>query len=122
MVGEQFVDAGPCPVCSRPNNKTSDDPIVFISSFQDHAPRIRNLKETYEQDEVSIDNIAPEVDLASYILRQVSTELDHQDRPIAAHILTSLDDDGFLNVPHIEICRYHQCDLPGYGFRLELMN
>ena len=116
-----ITDAGPCPICSQPKNKASDDPIVFISSFQDHVPTIRNLTDTYDQDILSIDNISPEEDLPSYILRQVSTELDRQDRPLAAHILTSIDDDGFLNIPHMEICRYHHVSMKRVKDVLEII-
>ena len=104
-------DSGPCPICSRPANKVTDDPIVFVSSISDHAPKTNNISGDYSLDEIPDDNIAPTEDLPSYILRQIASDLAIEDRQIAAHILTSLDDDGLLCVPHIEISRYHHVPL-----------
>ncbi len=49
--------------------------------------------------------------LASYVLRQIATELDASEQEIAAHILTSLDDDGLVTVPLLEIARFHHVPL-----------
>jgi len=52
--------------------------------------------------------MAPEVeDLPTFVLRQIAADLEPEDRALAAHILTSLDDDGFLNISIMEIARYH---------------
>lgn len=102
-----LVDPGPCPLCSRPKNQTSEEPIVFVSSYNEYNPTNLPSKTDFTYDDVPDDNIAPESDLPSYILKQISTELAVDDRLIAAHILTSLDDDGLLRIPLIEISRYH---------------
>jgi RNA polymerase sigma-54 factor len=45
--------------------------------------------------------------LAGYVLRQIAGELDAKEQEIAAHILTSLDEDGLLTIPLLEVARFH---------------
>lgn len=97
-------NSGPCPVCSHPQTSANNDPIVFVSSRDDfYTPGNRRMQEDLPEDEIG----AQVEELPVYVLRQVATELDLQDRPIAAHILTSLDEDGLLRLPITEIARYH---------------
>lgn len=101
-------DSGPCPVCSRPQTVASDEPIVFVSSRDDfYTPSNRQVVEDLPEDELG----AEVEELPVYVLRQIATELDPADRPIAAHILTGLDEDGLLRLPIIEIARYHHVTL-----------
>jgi RNA polymerase sigma-54 factor len=100
-------DPGPCPVCSRPKNKTEDEPIVFISSPNEHIVSPKSNNTNYSFDDLPDDNIAPEIDLPTYVLGQIASELTIEDRPIIAHILTNLDDDGFLSITPQEISQYH---------------
>ena len=82
---------GPCPRCSKP--RTNEDSVIFIS------PRHSGDSPRYEEDEEQLEPAAPE-SLAVHVLEQIAAELDAEDRPIAAYILSSLDDDGFLpNAP-----------------------
>lgn len=99
----RLVGGSPCPFCSWPNSSSPDEPIVFVSPRDDfHSPA--GGYETELPDEIQ----APAVeDLPHYVLRQIAPELKPQDRAIAAHILTNLDEDGFLTVPVAEIARYH---------------
>jgi RNA polymerase sigma-54 factor len=78
---------GPCPKCSTPH--TDDESVVFIS------PREGSGTSRYEDDGDELEPAAPE-SLAIHVLEQLAAELDVEDRPIAAYILSSLDDDGFL--------------------------
>ncbi len=100
-----LLSGGPCPVCSRPQGITSDEPIVFISPREDfYSPRNR-ISSTEEMPD---EELAAEVeDLPTYVLRQIAPDLAPEDRAIAAHILTSLDEDGLLPTPLAEIARYH---------------
>jgi len=100
-------DPGPCPVCSRPKMKTEDEPIVFISSPSDHITSTKSQNNGYLIDDLPDDNIAPEIDLPTYVFEQIAPELNIEDRPIIAQILTSLDDDGFRSITPIEISQYH---------------
>ena len=99
--------SGPCPVCSRPQQSlATDQPIVFISPREDfYNSSTGGSSSTMEIPE---EELAPEVqDLPTYVLRQIAPDLNPDDRLLAAHILTSLDEDGLLSTPLIEIARYH---------------
>lgn len=102
--GRILADSSPCPVCTRPSNSNVDEPIVYVSSREDFLPNqySTNISENPEE------GITPDTeDLATYVLRQIAPDLDPEDHFIAAHILTSLDDDGLLRMPLAEIARYH---------------
>lgn len=90
---------GPCPACSKP---TADDgPIVFLSARDSaRAPRATDLDETPLDREPT----APE-SLGEHVLAQLAAELKPEDRRLAAYILASLDDDGFLQDPGPFIAR-----------------
>lgn len=104
---------GLCPVCSMPqqpaDQSSSDQPIVFISPSQDFMPW--QSKQSLSEDISAEEWVADTEDLPSYVLRQIAPELAPEDRPLAAHILTSLDEDGLLAVPPLEISRYHHVPL-----------
>jgi RNA polymerase sigma-54 factor len=94
---------GPCPVCSRPQTVSVDEPVVFVSPREDFftssSARVEDLPE---------EPLSPmEMDLPTYVLRQIATELPMADRKIAAHLLTHLDEDGLLACGLEEIARYH---------------
>ncbi|HSF83687.1 MAG TPA: hypothetical protein VLA49_20820 [Anaerolineales bacterium] len=94
----------PCPLCSRPKELSVDEPIVFVSPRDDFYP----LREPLSPEDIPDEELAAEVlDLPAFVMRQIAPELAPEDRPIAAHILTSLDEDGLLTIPLPEIARYH---------------
>ena len=108
ICGRLLVDSTPCPICSQLHDPKSLEPIVFTSSRSDYyQSQSGGTTHSISPDELPEDNVAPELDLASFVLRQIATELAEQDRPIAAHILTSLDEDGLLRISPTEIGRYH---------------
>jgi RNA polymerase sigma-54 factor len=94
-----------CPICSQPKYTFSEEPIVFLSSREDFYTHDHALvsEEDYSEDDFS----SGSEELPAYVLRQIAPELKPEDRAIAAHILTSLDEDGFLTITHAEIARYH---------------
>ncbi|MBN2548943.1 MAG: hypothetical protein JXB15_07285 [Anaerolineales bacterium] len=100
--------SGPCPICSAPPNPQTDEPIVFLSPRRDFAVGGSRLP---ENDTPPEEWTAEAEDLSSYVLRQIAPELEQADRHLAAHILTSLDEDGLLRIPLIEIARYHHVPL-----------
>jgi RNA polymerase sigma-54 factor len=103
-------DPGPCPICSTPKNANPEEPIVFISTHDDFYGNNRNESSTTS--ELTNDHlVAASEDLATFVLRQIAPELGESDRPIAAHILTSLDDDGLLSINPFDISRYHHVPL-----------
>ncbi len=98
---------GPCPVCSRPQNPGSDEPIVLISSREDfYTGSGASTDEMPDNDYSAVSD-----DLPTYVFRQIAPELSQQDRPLAAYILTHLDDDGLLTTTAVEVARYHHVPL-----------
>ncbi len=89
----------PCPVCSLQTG--ADEPIVFLSP-RDAAtpPRMSGP----DGDQPEQDLAAPE-DLALHMLQQLASDLLPADRYLAAYVLSSLDEDGFLQDPPAIIAR-----------------
>jgi RNA polymerase sigma-54 factor len=95
--------SGPCPICSKPQLSAADQPVVFISAREDFRQYSgRSSLEEMPDEEWT----AAEEDLPTYVLRQIAPELELEDRPLAAHLLTCLNDDGLLSVPLVEVARY----------------
>ncbi len=97
----------PCPVCSRPKNILSDDPIVFVSPREDFISGSSIPEEDMPEDNIG----AASEDLPTYVLRQIAPELDAKDRGLAAYLLTHLDEDGLLIVSLVEVAQYHHVPL-----------
>jgi RNA polymerase sigma-54 factor len=94
-----------CPVCVGNKVLTSNvkEPIVFLAPPEgSHGGEVRRSEELPED----FNNAEPET-LASYVLRQIASELDADGQEIAAHLLTSLDEDGFVTVPLADVARFH---------------
>lgn len=94
-----------CPVCSytQQPSASSDEPIVFLNPPEDnYSPRANGAQEFPDE----MPNADTE-DLPTYVLRQIAADLEADEQEIAAHILTSLDEDGLLTIPMAEVARYH---------------
>ena len=50
-------------------------------------------------------------DLATYVFRQIAPDVPPEDRKMAAHLLTNLDEDGLLSVPLAEVAMYFHVPL-----------
>jgi RNA polymerase sigma-54 factor len=93
---------GSCPVCSRTTQGATEEPIVFVSP--------RDI--TYggsgasESDSSENDYTSASEELPVYVFRQISPDIDPEDRRLAAHLLTNLDEDGLLAITLIEAARY----------------
>src|SRR4030066_342709 len=86
----------PCPSCTNTLAGSPEQPIVYLSCHEDFFTKPRA---TSYLDDLPDDNFAPDKEaLPAYILRQIGPELQIDDRPIAVHILTSIDEDGFLTI------------------------
>src|ERR1035437_6793705 len=100
-------DHGSCPICSRPQSASPDDPVVFVSPREDF----------YSGGSISVDEIPEEhfspitEDLPTYVLSQIATELAQADRLLAAYLLTHLDEDGLLTTTLEEVARYYHLPL-----------
>jgi len=99
--------SGPCPICSRPQFLGTDEPIVFVSPHSEGFDYHSRMGGDFNTEEFPEDNIAPAEDLPTYVMRQIASDLLAEDRLIAAHILTHLDEDGLLQVTPFEISRYY---------------
>lgn len=98
-----------CPFCSRLPTSSPDEPIVFVSPREDFQNFTSSS--TREMPDDTYAQAASHEDLPHFVMRQIASELEPEDRPIVAHILTSLDEDGLLSVPLVEIARYHHISL-----------
>jgi len=106
MCGRKLPPQGPCPICSQPKTMDPDETIVFLSprdDFYSYNGSGKSYSDDIPEDPYSSINL----DLPTYVLRQVAPELAHDEREIAAMILTNLDEDGFLAIGVREICRFH---------------
>ncbi len=90
---------GPCPACSIPQQE--QDPIVFLSPRESYRPSIPQKLEDQPPDQ---EPAAPE-DLTTHVLQQLASDLQPDDRRLAIYILSSLDEDGFLQDPPAIIAR-----------------
>ncbi len=104
----RMIRAHHCPVCSQPNPNNPDLPIIFISSRTDFTD---SPHQALDGDASSIEWLSSYESLPTYVLHQISPELEPPDRPLAAHILTSINDDGLLEIPLVEIAQYHHVPL-----------
>ncbi len=94
---------GQCAVCNQFNNDHSEQPIIFVSPITN----FQFFDSSTSDDEYSPEEwTAAQEDLPAYVLRQIAPELEKNERPLAAHILSSLDEDGLLSVPVVEIANY----------------
>ncbi|MBN1264433.1 MAG: hypothetical protein JXA25_02995 [Anaerolineales bacterium] len=90
---------GPCPACSAA--RSQDEPIVFLSPRESFAPgRSRSSEDGLADQEPA----APE-DLSLSVLRQLAADIRPEDRKLAVYILSSLDDNGFLQDPPVMLAR-----------------
>lgn len=101
------IDArGICPICSLGDQKTQD-PIVFLSPREgSQRPRKTHTEEAHPYQEPA----APE-NLAMNILQQLAADLDPDERRLAAYVLSSLNDDGFLQDPPALIAQHNRTTL-----------
>ncbi len=107
MCGRKLPERGPCPVCSQPKTMEPDETIVFVSPRDDFYTYNGSGSSTFDNDQPEDPYSADNLDLPTYVLSQVAPELKQDERPIAAMILTNLNEDGFLAIEIREICRFH---------------
>lgn len=98
---------GICPVCSQPKSNEDETPIVFISTREVST----GFGETPEEDNREESGTAVGEDLMTYVFRQIAPDVAAEDRRIAAHMLTHLNDDGLLTISAQEIAMYFHVPL-----------
>ncbi len=92
-----------CSNCAAKNKAKNEEPLVFISPPEENIRRGASIGEEIPED---FNSAEPE-NLAGYVLRQIAADLDAKEQEIAAHILTSLDEDGLLTIQLTEVARFH---------------
>jgi RNA polymerase sigma-54 factor len=98
-----LIGSQPCPRCSTPKSLSMEEPIIFVSPRQDFYVSRRSSGEDLPED-----NLTPvKEDLPTYVLRQIAPDLEPDERRLAAHLLTNLDEDGLLTTTPMEVARYH---------------
>ncbi|MDA1330057.1 MAG: hypothetical protein DWG76_04685 [Chloroflexi bacterium] len=93
-----------CPTCAyKAKAGNSDEPIVFLNPPEDnYAPRSSGAQEL--SDDIPTADIQ---DLPAYVLQQIASELEADELEIAAHLLTSLNEDGLLTTTLPEVARFY---------------
>lgn len=95
-------ESGACPICSRPLNAEVNEPIVYVSPMEDFIPSSDYRDEGYDDEPFS----PATDDLTTYVIKQITPELTKDQQLIAVHLLTNLDEDGFISVDLMDVARY----------------
>ena len=98
-----------CPSCSIPPSMDQYSPIVFVSTRRTNS--FTGSGAQSEEKDSFEDFSAESEDLPLFVLNQIRTELEPDERLIAATILTSLDDYGLCPTPSIEMAVFHHVPL-----------
>ena len=102
----KLPENGKCPICSQPQIERSRENIIFISPKDDfNAVNYTSAVEPYH-DEPDIDSAQTE-DLATYVLKQIGPDLEERQKIVAAYLLNSLDEDGFITTDVFEVAQYY---------------
>ncbi len=101
VCGRSLARPGTCPICASKN----DDVVVFTAPPE----TFESWKTTAARDPylpAENEDVPESLSLAAHLLQQIGAELDPAERPIAAHLLTALDDDGLLTSDPGEVAAY----------------
>ena len=103
----KLPENGKCPICSQPQLENSKENIIFISPKDDFSTiNYSSAVEPYH-DEPDYDSAQTE-DLATYVLKQIGPDLETDvQKHVAAYLLNSLDDDGFITTDAFEVAQYY---------------
>jgi RNA polymerase sigma-54 factor len=108
--------AGPCPACSQ--QQAQGEPIVFLSPRES---RMGAHTASGGDRPAEREPAAPE-DLPVHVLQQLAAELEPTERHLAAYILSSLGEDGFLQDAPAIIARATQSTLSQVEHVLDLIS
>ncbi len=99
--GKPLAKAGICPDCASP---AAGEGVVFTSPAADFLPAYAaSAPEEAESAQIP--------SLAAHLLGQIAADLAAEDRPLAAHLLMGLDEDGLLTLPLAEVAAYFHVPL-----------
>lgn len=109
--GRRLPAEGPCPLCRPPLGRDALEPIVFLADPADFRPPPPTPTEVEDRLLPEETFFAQSTTLAEYVLRQIAPELRPDERPIAAYLLTHLDDDGLLTLSPAEAALHARASL-----------
>lgn len=103
--GRALRPQGACVACAARERSeiNGEEPLVFINPPEDNYRASGSSGQELPDD---IPNADTE-DLPSFVLRQIAADLDAGDHEIAAHLLTSLNEDGLLTTKLEDVARFH---------------
>ena len=102
----KLPETGKCPICSSQQLDHEEENIIFVSPKDDFAfYTFSPVVEPYH-DEPDYDSAQTE-DLATYVLKQIGPDLAENQKIIAAYLLNSLDEDGFITTDVFEVAQYY---------------
>lgn len=102
----KLPESGKCPICSQPQLEQSKENIIFISPKDEFSNvNYSSAVEPYH-DEPDYDSAQTE-DLATYVLKQIGPDLEDDQKLVAAYLLNSLDEDGFITTDIFEVAQYY---------------
>lgn len=102
----KLPENGKCPICSQPQLEHSKENIIFISPKDEFSNiNYSSAVEPYH-DEPDYDSAQTE-DLATYVLKQIGPDLEEEQKLVAAYLLNSLDEDGFITTDVFEVAQYY---------------
>ena len=116
----RLPENGKCPICSQPQLEHEHDNIIFISPKDDFSPIGYTGTPDHYHDEPEYDSAQTE-DLATYVLKQIGPDLEEDQKIIAAFLLNSLDDDGFITTDVYEVSRYYHVSIESVEEVIELI-
>ena len=102
----RLPENGKCPICSQPRLDHEKDNIIFISPKDDFSAVNYSAAPEHYHDEPDYDSAQTE-DLATYVLKQIGPDLEEDQKYVAAYLLNSLDEDGFITVDSFEVAQYY---------------
>ncbi len=102
----RLPENGKCPICSQPQLEHEHENIIFISPKDDFAPINYSAAVEPYHDEPDYDSAQTE-DLATYVLKQIGPDLENDQKLVAAYLLNSLDEDGFITTDVFEVAQYY---------------
>jgi RNA polymerase sigma-54 factor len=96
-----------CPVCSVKRTSDNSDTIVFLSPLRDFSSDYAMPRQTNDDENLEFEDFqAGELSLGDYLLYQLKTESTSIQFRIAEHLVSSLDEKGFLTIPLSEVARF----------------
>lgn len=115
----RLAHPGPCPICSLQNG--DEGAIVFTSPKDSYRAGQSGLSRSHSDEMPDREPAAPE-DLAIHVIQQLAADLNGEERVLAAYILASLDEDGFLQDPAPILARATRASLGQINYVLDLLS